>query len=80
MAPTDLPSHSGDRTNWSGGLQGRHTNYFGFLLSETALGVSRNKNYGTPYLDLPSGSVRVNSSFADGTPSVQTVGFGGNPT
>ena len=79
MAPTDLPSHSGDRTNWSGGLQGKHTNYFGFLLSETALGVSRNKNYGSPYLDLPSGSVRVNSSFADGTPSVQTVGFGGNP-
>jgi len=79
MVPTELPSHSGDRTNWSAGLQGKHTNYFGFLLSETSLGISRNKNYGTPYLDLPSGNVRVNSAFADGTPSVQNVGFGGNP-
>jgi hypothetical protein len=79
MSPTDLPSHSGDRTNWNAGIQGRHTNYFGFMLSETAIGVSQNKNYGSPYLDLPSGTVRVNSSFADGTPSVQTVGFGGNP-
>jgi carboxypeptidase family protein/TonB-dependent receptor-like protein len=79
MVPTELPSHSGDRTNYSVGLQGRHTNYFGFLLSETSLGISQNKNYGTPYLDLPSGNVRINSTFADGTPSVQNIGFGGNP-
>jgi len=79
MSPTDLPSHSGDRTSWNGGIQGKHTNYFGFMLSETALSLSQSKNYGTPYLDLPSGTVRVNSSFVDGTPSVQTVGFGGNP-
>ena len=80
VSPTELPSHSGDRVSWNGGLQGRHTNYFGFgVLSETSLSFSENRNYGTPYLDLPSGSVRVASNFADETPTVQNVGFGGNP-
>jgi Carboxypeptidase regulatory-like domain len=80
LSPTELPAHSGDRSSWNAGLQGRHTNYFGFgILSETSLGLSGNSNYGTPYLDEPSGSVRVNSSFADEIPSVQTVSFGGNP-
>ena len=47
VSPTELPAHSGDRTNWNGGLQGRHTNYFGFgVLSETSFGVSENRNYG----------------------------------
>ncbi len=78
-SPTELPAHSGDRTTWNAGLQGRHTNYFGFgVLSETSVGVSQNRNYGTPYLDLPNASVRVTSSFADGTSSVQNVSFGGN--
>ncbi|MEP6491181.1 MAG: TonB-dependent receptor [bacterium] len=80
VTPTEIPSHSGDRVSWSGGLQGRHTNYFGFgVLSETSLSFSQNRNYGTPYLDLPSGTVRVGSTFADETPTVQTVGFGGSP-
>ena len=80
MSPTELPAHSGDRSFWNAGLQGRHTNYFGFgILSETSIGLSGNRNYGTPYLDEPSGSVRVSSTFADETPSVQAVSFGGNP-
>ena len=79
-SPTELPAHSGDRAFWNAGLQGRHTNYYGFgVLSETSVGLSGNSNYGTPYLDEPCGTVRVNSTFADGTPSVQTVSFGGNP-
>jgi hypothetical protein len=79
MTPTELPSHSGDRTSWNLGIQGRHTNYFDFLLSETSIGISRNKNYGSPYMDLPNGTVRVNSILPDGESSVQNVSFGGNP-
>jgi len=79
MSPTDLPSHSGDRTSWNVGVQGRHTNYFDFLLSETSIGVSQNKNYGSPYVDLPNGTVRVNSALPDGESSVQNISFGGNP-
>jgi hypothetical protein len=78
---TELPAHSGERANWYGGIQGRHSGYFGFgVLSETSVGVNRSRFYSDPFLTLPSGTVRVNSTFEDGTPSVQNVSFGGNPT
>ncbi len=78
---TELPSHSGDRTSWNAGVSGRHTSYFGFgILSETSLGLSANRSYGSPYLELPNGSVLVNSIFADGTSGVQPLSFGGNPS
>src|SRR6185369_5793135 len=64
-----------------GQVQGRHSNYFGFgILTETTVGVSTNRSEREPYLALPSGSVRVNSTFDDGTSSVRTVQFGGSPT
>jgi hypothetical protein len=76
---TELPAHSGDRTNWRGGLQARSNTYFGIgILSETSLGVSASKSWGTPYLQLPTGQVRVNSDFPDGTSGVQNLTFGGN--
>jgi hypothetical protein len=75
----ELPAHSGDRTNWNGGLQARHSNYFGIgVLSETSLGLNRSRNYGSPYLEVPSGTVRINSLFADGTSSLANISFGGN--
>jgi hypothetical protein len=80
VTPTELPEHSGDRTMWNGGIQGKHTAYFGFgVLTETSVGLSRNRSYGSPYFDVPSGTVRINSTLDDGSTSVQTVGFGGNP-
>jgi hypothetical protein len=78
---SELPAHSGDRTSWNGGLQARHSNYFGIgILSETSLGLNRSRNYGTPYLEMPSGSVRIVSDFPDGTSSLKSVSFGGNPS
>jgi hypothetical protein len=76
---TELPAHSGDRTNYGGGMQGRHTAYLrNTILSETTLGLNGNRNYGTPYTLLPNGSVLVNSTFADGTSGVRNIGFGGS--
>ena len=75
---TDLPSRSGDRMSWNGGLQARHTNFIGYFLSETSFGVSGSHSAGDPYLNLPAGSVRVNSEFVDGTSSVRSLGFGGS--
>ncbi|MEP6619643.1 MAG: TonB-dependent receptor [bacterium] len=76
---SELPAHSGDRTNYSGGVQGRHTAYINNLfLSETTVGVNGSRNYGTPYTLLPNGSVLVNSTFADGTSGVRNLSFGGN--
>jgi hypothetical protein len=56
----------------------RHTRYLGLLLSESNAGVNTSRNYGEPFLDLPSGSVRVNSVLANGASGVQSFGFGGN--
>ena len=76
---TELPAHSGSRTNFNAGLQGRHSTYFGFgALSETAISVSRNHTSSSPFLSLPSGSVRINSTLDDGTNGVKTVQFGGS--
>ncbi|HJP58909.1 MAG TPA: hypothetical protein VJ865_02890, partial [Gemmatimonadaceae bacterium] len=76
---SEVPAHSGDRTNWNAGLQARHNNYYGGLvLSETSFGLNRSRNYGNPYLDMPSGSVRITSDFPDGSSSIRNISFGGN--
>jgi hypothetical protein len=74
---TQLPNASGVRTNWGGNLQLGQTRYFGLLLSETNLAAGASRNYGAPFLVLPSGRVRVNSSLADAS-AVQSLVFGGN--
>jgi hypothetical protein len=76
---TELPAHSGDRTNWGLGAQLAHTSYVKqILLSETTLSVGGNKNYGSAYTLLPNGTVLVNSTFDDGTSGVRTLAFGGS--
>lgn len=76
---SELPAHSGDRTNWSAGAQFRHSTYFGIgILSETTVGLSGTESGSEPYLFMPGGSVRINSTFADGTNGVKNVAFGGN--
>jgi hypothetical protein len=76
---TSVPASDGERTSWRGGLQGRHTTYFGVgILSETSLGASWSRNYSDPYLSLPGGRVRVSSVFDDGSSGVQMLSFGGS--
>jgi hypothetical protein len=76
---SELPAHSGDRTNYGAGVQGSHTMYIkNLILSETNINLNASKNYGTPYTLLPNGSVLVNSTFADGTSGVRNIGFGGS--
>lgn len=77
---TELPAHSGDRTNWGTNVQLRHSTYFGFgALSETALSFNAGHTSTSPFLGLPSGVVRVNSVFPDGSSAIKTVSFGGSP-
>ncbi len=76
---TSLPASSGKRSGWNAGIQARHNSYFGFgILEETTVGVSGSHSSGSPYLDLPSGRVLVNSVFDDGSSGVQNLAFGGN--
>jgi hypothetical protein len=76
---SEFPAHSGDRTSWNGGVTGSHTAYVKTILSESSLGVNGNRQYGSPYSNLPNASVLVNSDFPDGTSSLNQVSFGGNP-
>jgi hypothetical protein len=76
---SEFPAHSGDRTSWNGGVTGSHTAYVKSILSESSVGFSGNRQYGSPYSNLPNASVLVNSTFPDGTSSVGQVSFGGNP-
>jgi hypothetical protein len=76
--PTFLSSAGGDRTNFGGGLQARHSGYYGLTLTESSVGMSVARDYGDPYVDLPSGRVRVNSVFDDGGSGVQNLTFGGS--
>jgi hypothetical protein len=78
---TEVPAHGGDRTSLNGGAQLSHTAYVkGVVLSETTVGVNANRSYGSPYTELPSASVLVNSTFPDGTNGVRTLAFGGSPS
>lgn len=76
--PTQLSSASGDRINWSGGLQARHSGYLKLVLSETQLGVNVSRDHGSPYLDLPLGRVLVSSVLANGASGLQNLTFGGS--
>ena len=76
---TELPAHSGDRTTWRGGVQARQNMYFGVgILSETSLAISASRAESNPYLEMPGGTVRVNSTLEDGTTGVQNLIFGGS--
>lgn len=76
---TEVPAHSGERTSWRGGVQGRHSAYVkNKMLSETSGGVSLSRTSSNPFVDLPNSFVRVNSALSDGTTSVQALQFGGN--
>ena len=79
---TSLPNTGAERLSWSGGLQGRHSGYVTVrgvgVLTETSVGANGSNTVGNPYLDLPAGRVRVNSTFGDGTSGVQVLSFGGN--
>src|SRR5262249_10855559 len=55
----ELPAHSGRRSNWSANAQLRASGYYGDgLLSETTIGVSRQQFGGSPFLSLPSATVK----------------------
>src|SRR5262249_24195197 len=75
---TVLPAASFNATSWNGAVQAHHSGFYGFgVLTETALGYSASRRYITPYIDLSSGNVVVNSAFSDGTSGVQSIVFGG---
>lgn len=75
---TRTPSQTGHADGWSTSASLLHSNYFWFgVLSQTTLGVAVQKQSSAPYIDYPTGTVRVGSVLGDGTTSIQNLSFGG---
>ncbi len=74
------PSRDGERLTFGGTAQIRQSGQAGFwgLFSETTIGYNLSHNSADPFVNLPAGSVRVNSVLADGTQSIQTLGYAGS--
>src|SRR5439155_18014685 len=69
---TRTPAQTGEAEGWSTSASLLHSNYFGFgVLSQTTLGVSVVRQSQTPFLDYPTGTVRVASQLPDGTTSIK---------
>jgi carboxypeptidase family protein len=79
LSQTTVPDHGGESRQYHGTIQARHSSYFrDSFLDETSASFQDNVSKGTPYLSLPSASVRVTSLFPDGGSGVSNLQFGGN--
>jgi len=75
---TQTPASLAGSTSLNGGMQLRHTNYFGSgILTESMFSVSAQTYKSDPYVDLPSGTVLVTSALDDGSSTTRSLGFGG---
>jgi hypothetical protein len=75
---TRTPAQSGEASGFSNSASLLHSNYFWFgVLSQTTLGVAVTHQSVTPFMDYPTGTVRVASSLPDGTTSIKPLVFGG---
>lgn len=73
-----LPASLGESRRYGGGISARHTAYLKIFLSETSASISASRNAASPFVNLPAGSVRINSEFADGSNGVKMLTFGGS--
>ena len=78
---TRTPAQTGEVRGYSTSASLLHSNYFGFgILSQTTLGLAVSRQSQNPFLDYPTGTVRVASNLPDGTTSIKSLSFGGgNP-
>ncbi len=75
---TRTPAQTGHADSWTNSASLLHSNYFWFgVLSQTTLGVSLVQQSSAPYIDYPTGNVRVGSLLSDGTTSIKNLSFGG---
>jgi carboxypeptidase family protein len=79
LATTAVPLHGGQTRTYGGAIQARHSSYFfQNFLDQTSASLQQSVMTGDPYVELPSGTVRVTSDFGDGTAGVSNLQFGGN--
>lgn len=75
---SQTPASLAESRNMSGGVQLRHTNYFGSgVLTESMVSVTASRYESEPYLTLPGGTVLVTSALDDGSATARSLTFGG---
>ncbi|MGQ0650375.1 MAG: carboxypeptidase regulatory-like domain-containing protein [Gemmatimonadaceae bacterium] len=79
IGPLSLPQTGGNNKSWGGGVMATVTsNFAGRFLNEFKFYASRDRNTGTPFVEIPAGRVQVQSQFVDGQTGIATLTFGGN--
>jgi hypothetical protein len=81
LTPTAVSGFAGASTAAMGGVQGLFAKYFGKdgdYLNELTSGLSFNANRGTPYVELPSGSVLVASDLGLGSLAFEATALESN--
>src|SRR5262245_25384732 len=80
FSPTSTPTHGGETSDISGGVQAVYSSYFGAKkdqLNDTKTGISVRRQRTLPYVALPDGRVLVSSTLT-GAGGVASLAFAGN--
>ncbi|HEY2026454.1 MAG TPA: carboxypeptidase regulatory-like domain-containing protein [Gemmatimonadaceae bacterium] len=75
-----VPSTGGDLHTTGGGIMATLTSHLGRFINEGRIYQSSDRQNTDPYLIAPDGRVTVASTLDDGTRSVTSLQFGGNPS
>ena len=80
ISSTSVPSTGGNLRTMGGGVMGTLTSHVHGLINEARLYQSSDRQNTDPYLIAPDGRVTMAGTLADGTQSVTSLQFGGNPS
>ena len=76
---TSVPSTGGELHTLGGGIMATLTSHLNGFINEARIYQSSDRSETSPYLIAPDGRVNVASTLTDGTLSVTSLQFGGNP-
>ncbi|MEP6618665.1 MAG: carboxypeptidase regulatory-like domain-containing protein [bacterium] len=80
ISSLSVPSTGGNLHTTGGGVMATLTSHVHGLINEARVYTSRDHQNTDPYLIAPDGRVTVASALTDGTNSVTSLQFGGNPS
>jgi len=75
-----VPSTGGNLRTTGGGIMASLTSHLGRFINEGRIYQSSDRQNTEPYLAIPGGRVTVASALDNGTQSLTTLQFGGNPS
>jgi hypothetical protein len=75
-----VPSTGGNLKTMGGGVMATLTSHVHGLINEARIYQSSDRQHTEPYLIAPDGRVTMAGTLADGTQSVTSLQFGGNPS